>query len=72
MPEGQAGHLREASDLTHQQDCGRYATFAKTRPWITTFKGDFVEKDEMELTTSMARDRMLANVIVSGEKLHYK
>ena len=72
LPEGQDGHLTEASDLTHQQDCGRYATTVKTRPWITTFKEDSVEKDKRSLTNSTARDRILDNVIVSGEKLHYK
>ena len=36
------------------------------------FQVDLVEKDEKELNTSMARDRKLAIVIVSGEKLHYK
>ena len=33
------------------------------RPALITFKVDFVEMDEMGLTTSTARDRMLANVI---------
>jgi len=45
----------KASDLIHQQDCGHYATIANTQD-LVTFKVAFVEKDEMGLTSSTARD----------------
>ena len=68
LPEGQAGHLQGALDLTHQQDCGRLCQHQA----LVSFKVNYVEKDEKDLNTSMARDRKLANVIVSGENLYYK
>ena len=45
----------ETSDLTHQQDCVLYDTIANTQD-LVTFEVAFVEKDEMGLTMSTARD----------------